>query len=222
MKIKKILLFISMFVMLSCSEKQVWQEIETGKTIKVFPEGLKLDNGDYIYKWSKPVGPEGSKFEYTIENDKLLFTALTLGEYHVSVEVENKISEIVHEETFYFNAIKGNFEVITEKPTKKTPLDKKENKKKDISEPKEKQNIVKNRFTIQVASWTSLDKAKEDMDELIELGFDTYIEEYFDKKNNIQRWRVRIGSFKSKDLAKQVKEELSKFRGETPWISYIK
>ena len=60
------------------------------------------------------------------------------------------------------------------------------------------------------------------MNELIELGFDTYIEEYFDKKNNIQRWRVRIGSFKSKDLAKRVKEELSKFRGENPWIAYIK
>ena len=60
------------------------------------------------------------------------------------------------------------------------------------------------------------------MNELIELGFDTYIEEYFDKKNDVKRWRVRIGSFKSKDLAKQVKEELSKFRGENPWIAYIK
>ena len=44
MKKNKILLFLSMFVMLSCSEKQVWQEIETGKTIKVFPEGLKTNN----------------------------------------------------------------------------------------------------------------------------------------------------------------------------------
>ena len=42
MKTKKILLFISMFVMLSCSEKQVWQEIETGKTIKVSPTSTAL------------------------------------------------------------------------------------------------------------------------------------------------------------------------------------
>ena len=48
MKIKKILLFTSMFVVLSCSEKQVWQEIETGKTIKVFPESLESKDPDYV------------------------------------------------------------------------------------------------------------------------------------------------------------------------------
>ena len=110
MKIKKILLLTSMFVMLSCSEKQVWQEIETGKTIKVFPEELKSNNSDYIYKWSKPIGPNGSDFSYSIENDKLLLTPLTVGEYHVSLQVENKVNDKIHEETFYFNVIKGNFE----------------------------------------------------------------------------------------------------------------
>ena len=60
------------------------------------------------------------------------------------------------------------------------------------------------------------------MNELIELGFDAYVEDYFDNKNNIQRWRVRIGSFKSKELAIKVKNKLSKFRGENPWIAYIK
>jgi len=220
MKIKKILLLISMFVMLSCSEKQVWQEIETGKTIKVFPEKLQSDNIDYTYKWSKPVGEDGAKFDYTIENGKLLFTPLTVGEYRVSVEVEDKTQKKIHEETFYFNAIKGNFQ-----PALQTSEDLSSNKKEKKQEkhaPEINKSINKNRFTIQVASWTSLEKAKEDMEELIELGFDTYIQEYFDKKNDLQRWRVRIGSFKSKDLAKKVKEELSKFRGETPWISYIK
>ena len=60
------------------------------------------------------------------------------------------------------------------------------------------------------------------MFELIELGFDTYIEEFYDSKNDIQRWRVRIGSFKNKELALQVKNKLSEFRGEDPWIAYIK
>jgi len=211
-----------MFVVLSCSEKQAWQEIETGKTIKVFPETLGSKNPDYTYKWSKPTGPDGSKFEYTIENDKLLLTVLTVGEYYVSVEVENKMNEKIHEQKFYFNAIKGNFEVTEEKLKKTVSPIKKEAEKIKKPVAKDKKTKDENRFTIQVASWTSLEKAKEDMSELIELGFDTYIEEYFDKKNNIQRWRVRIGSFKSKDLAKQVKEELSKFRGESPWIAYIK
>ena len=60
------------------------------------------------------------------------------------------------------------------------------------------------------------------MNELIELGFDTYIEDYFDNKNQIQRWRVRIGSFQNKELAIEVKKKLAKFRGEDPWIAYIK
>ena len=60
------------------------------------------------------------------------------------------------------------------------------------------------------------------MFELIELGFETYIEEFYDSKNDIQRWRVRIGSFKNKELALKVKNKLSEFRGEDPWIAYIK
>ena len=213
----KILLFISMFVVLSCSEKKVWQEIETGKTIKIFPTEL-TSSPDYIYKWSKPIGPKDGSLDYSIENDKLLLTPLTEGEYSVSVEVDNKNRDKIYEEKFYFNAIKGVFETTKNKiaPSKKTEA------KKNQTNFKDKKNTNKNRYTIQVASWTSLEKAKEDMNELIELGFDTYIEEYFDKKNNIQRWRVRIGSFKNKELANKVKDELSKFRGENPWISYIK
>ena len=38
MKIIKII--CSMFVLLSCNEQQIWQEIESGKTIKVFPKNL--------------------------------------------------------------------------------------------------------------------------------------------------------------------------------------
>ena len=60
------------------------------------------------------------------------------------------------------------------------------------------------------------------LENVIEKGFDAYIEDYFDNKNNIQRWRVRIGSFQNKQLAMEVKNKLSKFRGENPWIAYIK
>ena len=60
------------------------------------------------------------------------------------------------------------------------------------------------------------------MNELIKLGFDTYIEEYYDKNNDIIRWRVRIGSFENKSLALEVKKRLSTFRGENPWITFIK
>ncbi|MBI45729.1 MAG: hypothetical protein CMG66_06175 [Candidatus Marinimicrobia bacterium] len=224
MKIKKILLSIFMFVLLSCNEKQIWQEIETGKTIKIFPESININNQDYIYKWSIPKGPENSNFDYSIENDKMLFTPFTIGEYQISLEIKDKDDKEIHNENFYFNAIKGNYD--TAKSEKKS-IDIKKIEKKVVSKQEKQKETIKekksnSKYTIQVASWTSLNKAKEDMNELIELGFDTYIEEYFDKKNNIQRWRVRIGSFKNKELAQKVKNKLSKFRGENPWIAYIK
>ncbi len=200
-------IIFSTFVLLSCSEQQIWQEIESGKTIKVESQNFKLNNSaNYVYKWSKPISDNNAKLNYKIENDKLLFTPISNGSYQIILEIENMAQEIVHKEKFFFNVIN--------EITQTEPNHKRINTKEKV--------IINNIYTIQVASWTSIDKAKEDMKELIELGFDTYIEEYFDNKKNIQRWRVRIGSFKSKELAIEVKKKLSKFRGEDPWIAYIK
>ena len=214
-------LFFLTIVISSCSEQQLWQEIEIGKTFKVTSDNFKLNSTNYIYKWSKPIGSKQSKSKYSIENDKLLFTPLTEGAFTVNLEIENMMQTKVHQETFYFNVIRNSNSSITESidsQKKDIPIVKKETKIKNSK----KKIIINNRYTIQVASWTSFDKAKEDMDELINLGFDTYLEEYFDTKNNITRWRVRIGSFENKVLAQKVKEKLAKFRGETPWIAYIK
>ena len=219
MNIIKIIL--STFVILSCSEKQVWQEVESGKTIKVFSRGFQVNNSNYIYKWSKPIGPDNSDLDYIIEHDKLLFTPITPGQYYIVLEIENMMQTKVYEESFYFNVIKDNSKITNNISTKNTKEIKTNDD--DIQNNKPTKNIIKkNRYTIQVASWTSLEKAKNDMNELIKLGFDTYIEEYYDKNNDIVRWRVRIGSFESKNLAIDVKKRLSDFRGEDPWITFIK
>tara|TARA_B110000116_G_C16723450_1_gene530263 strand:+ start:274 stop:933 length:660 start_codon:yes stop_codon:yes gene_type:complete len=219
MNIVKIIL--STFVILSCSEKQVWQELESGKTIKVFSQGFQVNNSNYIYKWSKPIGPDNSQSDYKIEHDKLLFTPITPGQYYISLEIVNMMQTKVYEESFYFNVLQNEaYPVLVDSSNKKINQDKSSKKMETVH--KKDKNILKNRYTIQVASWTSLEKAKNDTNELIKLGFDTYIEEYFDSKNNITRWRVRIGSFESKSLAIDVKKRLSKFRGEDPWIAFIK
>ena len=206
-------IIFSTFVLLSCSEQQIWQEIESGKTIKITSRNFKVNNStNYIYKWSKPIAGDNAELDYKIEHDKLLFTPISNGEYQVILEIENMMKEKVHEEKFFFNVInEGNREYSNDVDILN---DKNISLKKEI--------VINNTYNIQVASWTSIEKAKEDMKELIELGFDVYIEDYFDNKNNIQRWRVRIGSFKSKELAVEVKNKLSKFRGENPWIAYIK
>ena len=87
-----------MFVLLSCNEQQIWQEIESGKTIKVFPKKFNITNSsNYIYKWSKPIGKNESKMDYNINHDKLLFTPISNGEYRITLEIENMMKEKVHE-----------------------------------------------------------------------------------------------------------------------------
>ena len=105
MNIIKIIL--STLVILSCSEKQVWQELEAGKTIKVFSQGFQVNNSNYIYKWSKPIGPNNANSSYKIEHDKLFFTPITPGQYHISLEIENMMQTKVYEESFYFNVLQN-------------------------------------------------------------------------------------------------------------------
>ena len=206
-------IIFSTFVILSCSEQQIWQEIESGKTVKVTSKNFKINNSsNYIYKWSKPISKDSAQLDYRIEHDKLLFTPITNGEYQIVLEIENMMKEKVHEERFFFNVINESNQQYS---SKNISTDKK-------NAPVKKEVIINNTYTIQVASHKSIEKAKNDMNELIEKGFDAYIEDYFDNKNNVQRWRVRIGSFENKQLAMEIKKKLSKFRGENPWIAYIK
>ena len=42
-------IFFIMLVIVSCQEKQIWQEIEVGKTIKIESSNFNLENNNYIY-----------------------------------------------------------------------------------------------------------------------------------------------------------------------------
>ena len=87
MNIIKILL--STIVVLSCSEQQIWQEIESGKTVKVFSKGFNVNNTNYIFKWSKPIGPDNAESNYSIENDKMLFTPYCEGDFNINLTIES-------------------------------------------------------------------------------------------------------------------------------------
>ena len=83
-------IIFSTFVLLSCSEQQIWQEVESGKTIKIISQNFKIDNStNYIYKWSKPIARNNAKLDYKIEHDKLLFTPISNGQYEIILEIEN-------------------------------------------------------------------------------------------------------------------------------------
>ena len=205
MKLAKILFIF--LVIVSCQETQIWQEIEVGKTVKIQSKKFKADNKKFTYNWSKPIGNE-KDIEYVIQNDKILVKAQNSGEYKIKLTIENLSNEIVHTETFYLNAINNTDDtlILSNKAKSDSSLTI-QNKSK--------------RYTIQVASWPQMNKAIEDKDNLISLGYDAYIEKYENKEKNILRWRVRIGSFESRKLAIEVKNNLSKFRGKDIWIDKI-
>ena len=205
MKLAKILFIF--LVIVSCQETQIWQEIEVGKTVKIQSKKFKADNKKFTYNWSKPIGNE-KDIEYVIQNDKILVKAQNSGEYKIKLTIENLSNEIVHTETFYLNAINNTDDtLILSNKTKSDSSLTIQNKSK--------------RYTIQVASWPQMNKAIEDKDNLISLGYDAYIEKYENKEKNILRWRVRIGSFENRKLAIEVKNNLSKFRGKDIWIDKI-
>ena len=205
MKLAKILFIF--LVIVSCQETQIWQEIEVGKTVKIQSKKFKAENKKFTYNWSKPIGNE-KDIEYVIQNDKILVKAQNSGEYKIKLTIENLSNEIVHTETFYLNAINNTDDtLILSNKTKSDSSLTIQNKSK--------------RYTIQVASWPQMNKAIEDKDNLISLGYDAYIEKYENKEKNILRWRVRIGSFENRKLAIEVKNNLSKFRGKDIWIDKI-
>ena len=80
----------------------------------------------------------------------------------------------------------------------------------------------KNRFTIQIASKKELSDAKQVAVDLIDAGYDAYIQKALFKKTNETWYRIRVGSYQNKDTAIAVAESLSKNRPEKAWVDYVR
>ena len=81
-------LFLILIFIFACKTEPIHQEIEVGKTIKIESSDFNLENNNYIYNWSKPIGEDGG-VEYIIQHDKILVTAKTSGEYKIELTIEN-------------------------------------------------------------------------------------------------------------------------------------
>ncbi len=76
-------------------------------------------------------------------------------------------------------------------------------------------------FTIQIASWPSLELARSNQISLLEEGVDAYIERYY-KKNNDEIWyRVRAGKFISKNDALSFQNQIDNITGKDSWLDII-
>ena len=97
------LLFIIIFIF-ACNTEPIREQIEVGKTIKVEPSNFSINNDELIFLWSSPNGPSNSTPKYKIENNKMLFTPNSVGDYEISLTIESINNSSIYEETFLFSA----------------------------------------------------------------------------------------------------------------------
>lgn len=212
------LLFLIIFTF-SCNSQPIREEINVGETIKIQATNFNHNGLNCTYKWTKPDGPNNHNSHYKIENDKMLFTPKAVGDYDIILLIESQDRTLLYEESFIFHAIATNEYKSTIKPSSQS-------KKILIEEPVVKENKIEPKkekfsYTIQIASWPTKERAIIHQQELQNLGYDSYIEEFNIKKKNQTWWRVRVGHFIDKQKAEIIKKELSNILKTELWIDYI-
>ncbi len=202
-----LLLFIFIF---SCNTETIRKEIFIGKTIKIEATnfGSKNLSNNYNFLWSKPISPNNSidDVKFSIENNKMLITPYSVGNYDISLTIENLNNTNLYQETFSFYAIDNLDLPALTKPI----INKIENKSS---------NKIKI-WTIQIMSDPSIEKAKQKQAELNENGFDAYTESIFIESKNQEYWRVRIGNFTNKESGSQIVKSLNELGYETWFTSF--
>ena len=119
-------------------------------------------------------------------------------------------------------------ETAVERPPAKLPI----KKSKPKSAPQRKKSKIKKvgmsipydkeRFTIQVASKKRLDDAKKVAANLINSGYDAYIQKAFFKENNQTWYRIRVGSYNDKSMAQKVAIAISNEQKEKAWVDHVR
>ena len=96
---------------------------------------------------------------------------------------------------------------------------------KEIVVPKLKSfspKINANYYTIQVAAKKDRKSAEKFMKKMQGNGFGAYIQEYYKEKSKELWYRIRVGSFASKDSAIIVADEIRDSMHVDSWIDYVK
>ena len=118
--------------------------------------------------------------------------------------------------------------LIKEEPIVKTtsPKQNKKPSKKIIKKPKKVRGssipFDKDRFTIQVGSKKFLSDAKKFAAQLIDAGYDAYIQKASFKETNEVWYRIRVGSYDKRETATAVAKVLSKTRQEKAWVDFVR
>ena len=214
------MLFLIFFTF-SCNSEPIREEINVGETIKIEASKFPTTNNTYIYKWTKPSGPRGNNSIYKVEKNKMLFTPDVEGKYDIILLIESFDQTLLYEEVFIYNAIDiGLKNNLNESDNTKT-----NSIEEDLLTDTTLENPIKDikisSYTIQVASWPTMERAGKHQLELRNLGYDSYIEEFHIKEKAQTWWRVRVGHFIDKTKAEEVKKQISNKTGIELWIDFI-
>ena len=243
---QQIISIIILLILTGCTSAPQYREVMVNKAVKVFSEDYHEQAENYTFKWKSTIGPNNKKILFDLKNDMLIFTPKTVGEYKVTLSIEDISEEVVAEEIFYFKAIPETTKVaIVESEQEMHPYsisvtDNKPNKqatKKILSKPIKNQKTHKSsklqkqppnlqiphghEYAIQISSWPSLEEARKHQLELLNEGFDAYTQRYYWKKKDKVWYRVRIGNFLNKDKALEVKKQIDLFTGISTWLDII-
>ena len=81
---------------------------------------------------------------------------------------------------------------------------------------------VEGKLTIQISSWPILQEAQKQVEELLALGFDSYIQvAYFEETGEVW-YRVRVGSFTNRDAAQRAAKEISEATKLDTWVDNVR
>ena len=161
---------------------------------------------------TKEKSSEINKDDSTIENNEpQWYDSESVSELVIAMENDSIISESIIQQ--------APKEIITKAPLppKKIPAKKKQSKNRGQSIP-----FDKNRFTIQISSKKVLSDAKKVAIELIDAGYDAYIQKALFVETNEIWYRIRVGSYDKKETAIAVAKSLSSNRREKAWVDYVR
>ena len=200
------------------------------------------------YKWFVSEKPEESNLklsEMTFSDDEstLSFIPDIAGHYSFRVSV-SWYGEVISIQSFPLE-IETNFQNSSknkvEEPNSSTswtnednswledsiknPETKSISKFKEIIEPELKSISPRNNenyYTIQVAAKKDKKSAEKFMKEMQGNGFGAYIQEYYKEKSKELWYRIRVGSFASKDSAIIVADKIRDSMHVDSWIDYVR